>query len=81
MSGAAHRDDAVVSCGSPTVAGRIGYGSALPVAGKEWIEVQASHRIVIGDFRSAEADERRSGRAAGQEAPRVCGRVPRRRRR
>jgi hypothetical protein len=35
----------------------IGYGSASPVAGKEWIEVQAgSHRVVINDFRVAEAD-------------------------
>ena len=35
----------------------IAYGSACPVAGKEWIEVHAgSHRVVINDFRSAEAD-------------------------
>ena len=32
----------------------IAYGSATPVAGKEWIEVAAgSHRVVIDDFRSA----------------------------
>ena len=32
------------------------YGSALPKAGKEWIEVTSgSHRLVIDDFRSAEA--------------------------
>ena len=32
---------------------------AEPVTGKEWIEVQAgSHRVVINDFRSAEADGR-----------------------
>jgi hypothetical protein len=35
----------------------IGYGSADPVAGKEWIEIQAgSRRVVIDDFRSAVAD-------------------------
>ena len=35
----------------------IAYGSASAVAGKEWIEVHAgSHRVVINDFRSAEAD-------------------------
>jgi predicted dehydrogenase/threonine dehydrogenase-like Zn-dependent dehydrogenase len=37
----------------------IGYGSAIPSAGKEWIEVHAgAHRIVIDDFRSATADGR-----------------------
>ena len=35
----------------------IAYGSVAPMAGKEWIEVAAgSHRIVIDDFRSAEAN-------------------------
>jgi predicted dehydrogenase/threonine dehydrogenase-like Zn-dependent dehydrogenase len=35
------------------------YGSALPTAGKEWIEVSAwSHRLVIDDFRSAQLDGR-----------------------
>jgi predicted dehydrogenase len=35
----------------------IGYGSSAPVAGKEWIEVNAGgHRVVIDDFRSASAD-------------------------
>ena len=35
----------------------IGYGSGLPSAGKEWIEVHAgAHRIVIDDFRSVTAD-------------------------
>jgi predicted dehydrogenase/threonine dehydrogenase-like Zn-dependent dehydrogenase len=35
----------------------IGYGSAVPSAGKEWIEVHAGeHRIVIDDFRSVTAD-------------------------
>jgi hypothetical protein len=38
----------------------IGYGSAIPSAGKEWIEVSAgSHRIVIDDFRSVTLDGRR----------------------
>ena len=58
--GAAASDDAVVSLrfadGSLAA---IGYGSAAPTAGKEWIEVIAgSHRVVIDDFRSAEADGR-----------------------
>jgi predicted dehydrogenase len=35
------------------------YGSAMPVAGKEWIEVMAgSRRLVIDDFRSAKLDGR-----------------------
>ena len=35
----------------------IGYGSATPSAGKEWIEVHAgAHRVVIDDFRSVTAD-------------------------
>jgi predicted dehydrogenase len=34
----------------------IAYGSAAPVAGKEWIEIQAgSRRVVIDDFRSVES--------------------------
>jgi predicted dehydrogenase/threonine dehydrogenase-like Zn-dependent dehydrogenase len=38
----------------------IGYSSALPSAGKEWIEVHAgAHRVVIDDFRSATADGKR----------------------
>ena len=38
----------------------IGYGSATPSAGKEWIEVHAgTRRVVIDDFRSATADGRR----------------------
>jgi hypothetical protein len=38
----------------------IGYGSATPSAGKEWIEVNAgAHRLVIDDFRSVTADGRR----------------------
>ncbi len=32
----------------------IGYGSATPTAGKEWIEIHAGpHRVVIDDFRAA----------------------------
>jgi predicted dehydrogenase/threonine dehydrogenase-like Zn-dependent dehydrogenase len=35
------------------------YGSAVPTAGKEWIEVSAgSHRLVIDDFRSVQLDGR-----------------------
>jgi hypothetical protein len=38
----------------------IGYGSAIPSAGKEWIEVSAgTHRIVIDDFRSVTLDGKR----------------------
>jgi len=38
----------------------IGYGSATPSAGKEWIEINAgAHRVVIDDFRSVTADGRR----------------------
>lgn len=38
----------------------IGYGSAVPTAGKERIEVHAgAHRLVIDDFRSAGLDGRR----------------------
>jgi hypothetical protein len=38
----------------------IGYGSAVPSAGKEWIEVHAGpHRVVIDDFRTVTADGRR----------------------
>lgn len=56
--GVQHGDDAVVSLrfadGSLAA---IAYGSAEPVAGKEWIEIQAgSHRAVIIDFRSVEVD-------------------------
>jgi predicted dehydrogenase len=52
-----HGDDAVVSlrfAGGSLAA--IAYGSAAPVAGKEWIEIQAgSRRLVIDDFRSVQA--------------------------
>jgi predicted dehydrogenase/threonine dehydrogenase-like Zn-dependent dehydrogenase len=48
-------DDAVVALrfADGSMAG-IGYGSAVPSAGKEWIEVHAGdRRVVIDDFRSA----------------------------
>jgi hypothetical protein len=53
-----HRDDAAVSLrfadGSLAT---IAYSSAPPVAGKEWMEIQAgSRRVVIDDFRSVQAD-------------------------
>ena len=56
--GGQHGDDCVVSLrfadGSLAA---IAYGSAAPVAGKEWIEIQAgSRRVVIDDFRSVQAD-------------------------
>jgi predicted dehydrogenase/threonine dehydrogenase-like Zn-dependent dehydrogenase len=52
--GAQHGDDAIVSLrfadGSLAA---IAYGSTTPVAGKEWIEVQAgSIRVIIDDYRS-----------------------------
>ena len=55
--GGQHGDDAVVSLrfadGSLAA---IAYGSAAPVAGKEWIEIQAGAcRVVIDDFRSVRA--------------------------
>jgi predicted dehydrogenase/threonine dehydrogenase-like Zn-dependent dehydrogenase len=58
--GVAAGDDVVVSLrfadGSLAA---IGYGSAAPTAGKELIEIIAGeHRVVIDDFRSAEADGR-----------------------
>jgi len=38
----------------------IGYGSALPSAGKEWVEINAgSHRVIIDDFRVVTLDGRR----------------------
>ncbi len=43
----------------------IGYGSAAPSAGKEWIEVHAgSHRVVIDDFRSCLADGKKLWKGA-----------------
>ena len=55
----------------------VAYGSAAPTAGKEWIEVSAgSHRLVIDDFRSAEADGRTLWKGtAGQGPSRARGRL------
>jgi predicted dehydrogenase/threonine dehydrogenase-like Zn-dependent dehydrogenase len=55
--GVRHGDDTVVSLrfadGSLAA---IAYGSAVPVAGKEWIEIQSgSYRMTIDDFRSVQA--------------------------
>ena len=53
-----HGDDALVSMrfGDGSL-GAIAYGSVAPVAGKEWIEVQAGpRRVVVSDFRSVAAD-------------------------
>jgi predicted dehydrogenase len=55
--GGRHGDDTVVSLrfadGSLAA---IAYGSAAPVVGKEWIEIQAaSLRVVVDDFRSVQA--------------------------
>ena len=51
------QDDAVVALRfADGSLASIGYGSATPSAGKEWIEVHAGeHRIVIDDFRSVSA--------------------------
>jgi predicted dehydrogenase/threonine dehydrogenase-like Zn-dependent dehydrogenase len=74
VPGAAHLDDAAVSLrfadGSLAV---IGYGSAEPVAGKEWIEVQAaSRRVVIDDFRSAEVDGKTVWKGRQDKGHRSC---------
>ncbi|HUN36314.1 MAG TPA: bi-domain-containing oxidoreductase [Trebonia sp.] len=55
------RDDVVVALRfADGSLASIGYGSAVPSAGKEWIEVHAgSHRVVIDDFRSVAFDGRR----------------------
>jgi predicted dehydrogenase len=57
-AGGQHGDDAVVSMRfADGSLGAIAYGSATPVAGKEWIEIQAgSRRVVIEDFRSVQSD-------------------------
>ena len=54
------------------------YGSALPKAGKEWIEVTSgSQRLVIDDFRSAEAGRQDAlAGPPGQGPPRLCLRLP-----
>ena len=74
VPGAAHLDDAAVSLrfadGSLAV---IAYGSAEPVAGKEWIEVQAgSHRVVINDFRLAEVDGKTAWKGRRDKGHRPC---------
>ena len=75
VPGAAHHhDDAAVSLrfadGSLAV---IAYGSAEPVAGKEWIEVlAASHRVVIDDFRSAEVDGKTVWKGHQDKGHRAC---------
>jgi predicted dehydrogenase len=49
------------------------YGSALPAAGKEWIEVTSgSRRLVINDFRSAKLDGRTIWRGRQDKGHRAC---------
>jgi hypothetical protein len=51
----------------------IAYGSAEPVAGKEWVEVQAaSHRVVINDFRSAEVNGKTVWKGRQDKGHRSC---------
>ena len=74
VPGAAHLDDVAVSLrfadGSLAV---IAYGSAEPVAGKEWIEVQAApHRVVIDDFRSAEVNGKTVWKGRQDKGRRPC---------
>jgi len=67
QAGAMHGDaaevadnDAIVSlCFADGSLATICYSSAVPTAGKEWIEVMAgSRRLVIDDFRSVKLDGR-----------------------
>ena len=74
LIGAAIEQTTAILCDGPGAAGNdaivslrfadgslatICYGSAIPTAGKEWIEVMAgSRRLVIDDFRSAKLDGR-----------------------
>ncbi len=72
--GAACLDDAAVSLrfadGSLAV---IAYGSAEPLAGKEWIEVQAAcQRVVIDDFRSAEVNGKTVWKGRQDKGHRPC---------
>ena len=72
--GVVHGDDAALSLrfadGSLAV---IAYGSADPAAGKEWIEAQAgSHRVVIDDFRCAEADGKTIWKGRPDKGHRAC---------
>jgi hypothetical protein len=49
------------------------YGSALPSAGKEWIEVTSgSRRLVINDFRSAKLDGKTFWRGRQDKGHRAC---------
>jgi hypothetical protein len=49
------------------------YGSALPSAGKEWIEVTSgSRRLVINDFRSAKLDGKTLWRGRQDKGHRAC---------
>ena len=49
------------------------YGSALPKAGKEWIEVTSgSHRLVIDDFRSAKLDGKTLWKGRQDKGHRAC---------
>jgi predicted dehydrogenase/threonine dehydrogenase-like Zn-dependent dehydrogenase len=49
------------------------YGSALPKAGKEWIEVTSgSHRLVIDDFRSAKLDGKTRWKGRQDKGHRAC---------
>ncbi len=51
----------------------IAYGSAEPAAGKEWIEVTAGQRrIVISDFRRAEADGKAIWKGRQDKGQRAC---------
>jgi predicted dehydrogenase/threonine dehydrogenase-like Zn-dependent dehydrogenase len=73
-AGVVHGDDVAVSLrfadGSLAA---IAYGSADPVAGKEWIEVQAgSRRVTIYDFRCAEADGETIWKGRQDKGHRAC---------
>ena len=49
------------------------YGSALPKAGKEWIEVTSgAHRLVIDDFRSAKLDGKTLWKGRQDKGHRAC---------
>jgi predicted dehydrogenase/threonine dehydrogenase-like Zn-dependent dehydrogenase len=49
------------------------YGSALPKASKEWIEVTSgSHRLVIDDFRSLKLDDKTLWRGRQDKGHRAC---------
>jgi predicted dehydrogenase len=49
------------------------YGSALPTAGKEWIEISAGqHRLVIDDFRVARQDSHTLWKGRQDKGHRAC---------